>query len=410
MNTKIKIGIDISDYSIEALQLNHKDEVVMYARGRVPEGAVVDGVIVDVERCAKELKSIVEQVERDKNTVSLEEIGVMISVPESKLMTLYFTIPNSVQGAGVEDYVVNKASETIPGNMDDLYYSHIVIKKGNIKQAVFLGVSKQVVVGYKEMCEKAGVKLQHVGSELFALQRAILSRKRTEKASMIVDMGAKTTSVGIFDKEDVPHLSVVVHKGGVDVTNQIANALKVSTMEAEEIKKTTLKRGEKIMEGISKAVTSYTDVLIDEIGKAASYHNSKAGTHVENIVLCGGGSLMPEVLSAIEKGTEIKTEIGDPFVNISNTHLFNKEIEPVLFSGVVGLGLIGSRSKSPVINFLSIKEHKPTNSKQDKVPLNKVAQGVSIPKAKKTSRVFYLSILFVIATLLLLFWVIIKYL
>jgi type IV pilus assembly protein PilM len=168
-----------------------------------------------------------------------------------------------------------------------------------------------------------------------------------EKVILVVDIGAKTTNLVLFDGDELK-LSFSIEIAGNKFTKVISDKLNIPLKKAEEIKKKIGLNPE--MEGGKIFLILQKEVLeiIEEIRKIENYFGQKTGKKIEKIILIGGSALLPYLVDYLSENLEKKVEIGDPLskinVDILEEKGFLKETlktDSVIYSTAFGLALRG---------------------------------------------------------------------
>lgn len=83
--------------------------------------------------------------------------------------------------------------------------------------------------------EKAQVRPQHHTVSALAAAEAVLDRKQKEAGSLVLDIGAGTTSLSVIEDGEIQHVAVIP-MGGIHITNDLAIGLKTDLEVAEAVK------------------------------------------------------------------------------------------------------------------------------------------------------------------------------
>ncbi len=202
----------------------------------------------------------------------------------------------------------------------------------------------------------ADLDVPEITPSVLASAEAVLTPQQKELGVAIVDIGAGSTGVAVFEEEALLHLAVLP-TGSSHISNDIAIALKTEIDIAEKIKIRfgehifkTSKRKEKIETSpgeyfsfpVSKMaqagrarIAEILDLVQKELKKI-----SKANTLPAGIVLTGGGSQLPGIVDFAKKELNLPSRMGIPkgFAGI--------RADPS-FSTVCGLVLKGLRFQPP---------------------------------------------------------------
>ena len=195
-----------------------------------------------------------------------------------------------------------------------------------------------------------------------AAARAVLTEKQKENGVAVIDMGATTTGIAIYEEGDLQYVGVVP-AGSNNITNDLAIVLAIDPDLAEEIKTRFItgifgidknpvikinKDGKernferKEVEAVVKARLEDTFAEVRKKLKAAKYDQRLP----EGIILTGGGAKMRDIDLFAKDTFEAAVKIGIP-------HGFDGVSDAVAkpeFAVAVGLALIAAESNDLVVN------------------------------------------------------------
>ncbi|MFH1462506.1 MAG: type IV pilus assembly protein PilM [bacterium] len=348
-------GLDISDYSIELLSLDKKADkfsLLAYNRIILEKGIVENGKILDKEKLREKIKELVRGVKPR----GFKGSRVVISLPESKTFFHVFQLPEKLKEEGLEVAVEKEALKTIPLKSENIYsdFRVVSIKKGK-KNVLYVGVAREIVDDYLEVLRGAGLNPLAFSIESASLSRAFEKEITKEGDVLIVDIGARTTVLTVFDDNSI-RFSAIIPVAGNDFTQAISEKLKVSPEEAEGLKRKYRLDSKKKEGKVLLVLQNVLRKILAEVKDDKSFYEEKSGRKIKKVLLCGGSSLLPELVSYFSSNLpDLKVELADPFKGIL---LDRKMKKSVLFSNVIGLAKRASL-KNPEkagINLMPKKE------------------------------------------------------
>ncbi len=353
------IGVDISDHSVEILLLDDDGTIMSHGRSILEDGIIYNGEVLDQKKLSESLKEalrktkphpleIPEHAIKKKVALKKKNHKAIISLPESKTYIHLFSFPDkSNLYAKIEERIKN----TIPFDYEDLYWDFIEIpsKKREVK-VLCVAAQRDIVDSYIYFFKSANVDPVAFDIQGASIGRALLPTKRIREGKkkkqirdvmadgqsrMIIDMGAKTTTLSIFNEEAILVVSVPLPYAGNYFRKKISEGLGITEEEANIIKKE---------EGFKKDGRAYNIVkengmkIVEEINDANNYYQREFGSEVKEIIVAGGTALVPNVVEFLnEKIDGITVKMGDPLKKINDLDLLGKYA--LLYSNVVGLGL-----------------------------------------------------------------------
>ncbi|MDH4028208.1 MAG: cell division protein FtsA [Nitrospirota bacterium] len=180
-------------------------------------------------------------------------------------------------------------------------------------------------------CQKAGLEVLDVVVQPLASAEAVLSQDEKDLGTVVIDIGGGTTGIAIFHEGSICH-SAVLAIGGNNFTNDVAIGLRISTHEAERIKKehgcsmlSLLKGDEEIdvgsedersnrriprrylVEILQPRAEELFSMIREEITGRGFYRKMSSG-----VVLTGGAVLMEGMDVMAENILELPVRIGVP--------------------------------------------------------------------------------------------------
>ena len=279
----------------------------------------------------------------------------------------------------VEDVAV---TGRIPANRDVLDVvplEYALDGQGGIKDPLGMSgarleIRANVVSALTPNCENlkkatlaADVKAERLVPGVVAAARAVLTDRQRENGVAVIDMGAATTSVAVYEEGDLQYVGVIP-AGSNNITNDLAIVLAIDPEMAEEIKlrfvtgdfdtekppvirigkegKTERAFDRKEVEEVVKARLEEIFSEIRKKLKNAHYDQRLP----EGIVLTGGGAKMRDIDLFAKKCLEAAVRIGTP----QGLGGVSESIEKPEFATAVGLALLAAEQSS--IKFGPIKK------------------------------------------------------
>ena len=215
-------------------------------------------------------------------------------------------------------------------------------------------------------CEKAGLEVIEAVYQPLASADAILTEDEKELGVAMIDIGGGTTEVSFFREGSFCH-SAVLAIGGNNFTNDVAIGLRISTQEAEFIKKkygctllTMTKDDEEVEIGHDNGSTTrkiqrryLVEILqprAEELFSLIREEMVAKGLQKSlnsGVVLTGGGILMEGMDVMAENILELPVRTGSPVINGGDADVNGNPC----YSTGVGLMLYGAEVSSPGYSF-----------------------------------------------------------
>ncbi len=375
-------GLDIGTSCVKILvALKNPDssklEVLGISQG--PLLGVRRGVVVNIDEVSKKISDLVREVqgsvEQKIDSVYTNIGGSHISVVPSQGAVAVSRADQRISQEDKERVIQSAQTFSLPFNKEILEVfpqEFIVDGEGGIKDVLGLkGVRLEVKIlalcafsPYLDNLTNAvlnsGLQIEGIICSPIASSRAVLTPQQKELGVAVIDIGAGTTSLAVFEEGNLIH-SAVFPIGSLNITNDIAIGLKCDIDTAERIKrefgscilpkkndKNSLpKAGKKIkvvgagqeelvfsqkflIEIIEARISEIFGLINKELKKIFRENLLPAG-----IVLTGGGSKLPKITELAKKELKLPCRIGVPqgFLGLE---------EDTALSSVCGLVLHGA--------------------------------------------------------------------
>ncbi len=369
-------GIDIGTHSVRVVQAKldaEAERLAVIGAVSVPAAGLRRGVVTDLDEAVSALSTALEKLER-MTAVPVSEAVVSVSGQHIVSLTSKGVIAVSkadgeVSEADIVRVVDAAQAVSIPPNREVL---HVIPKafmldgQEGIKDplgmsGVRLEVDTTMVHGsssllknLQRVCSQAGVSARELVVTPLAAAQAVLSRKQKELGVVVVDIGAGTTSIAVYEENTLLH-TAVLPLGGLHITNDLAIGLRTSIDTAERVKilygyAGSLPIGEqqtidlsKIDENESESVAraDVVDIIEARLSEIFEHVNrelkaiNRDGQLPAGVVLVGGTSNMPGIVQYAKQALRLPAQVG---VLQGLTTIIDK-VEDPSFAVVCGLVL-----------------------------------------------------------------------
>jgi cell division protein FtsA len=210
---------------------------------------------------------------------------------------------------------------------------------------------------------QAGVAIDELVLAPLACAQAVLNKRQKELGVVVIDMGAGTTSMAVYEENNLLH-TAIIPVGGMHITNDIAIGLRCTVDTAEKVK---LMYGHALLSGVDRgaevnlaeldpdeterisqsAVVEIIEARLEEIFDYILKELKKInrdGKLPAGIVLTGGGSHLPGLVEFSKKQLRLPVQIG----SVQNLQSIIDDVSDPAFATVSGLTLWGSKYASPI--------------------------------------------------------------
>lgn len=354
--SNIVTGLDIGTYSIKGLVVQKKGkdwEVLSYAE--LPSFGLRKGAVVNVDETSKNVQMIVAGLEKDCNR---KISSAFVNIGGSHI---YVTPSDGIISVSRADQRISKEDKervlqatraiNIASKNDEILdvvtREFIIDDQKGIKDPENLtGLrleAKVLLICYfqpyftnlTQAILSAKLQINNVTPSPLAAANAVLTPQQKELGVALIDIGAATTSLAVFEEGELIHLAIFPI-GSANITNDIAIGLKTEVAIAESIKKQhgtcMFARTEKdkkdqsrkkievfdrssslnftkknLVDIIEPRVSEILDLIQKELRRINKQEMLPGG-----VVLTGGGAKLPKIKDLTKDILSLACEIGTP--------------------------------------------------------------------------------------------------
>ncbi len=373
--TKNSIGLDISDNSIEVVELERKDSAIVIknlGRTILNENIVVNGRI----RSKEKLKVALDKVFNDAKPEAITGKKIIFGLPSSQVSTKVLEIG----GHGLiekNEFVKNLVLKNFSFDQEDIVYTYKLLnkyKRGDKQEILVAASSKKVITEWQLFFNSLDFQVDYFDIEELALFRGLFN-ERIKKPVCLVDIGAMTTNISFFNSTGLRY-SYTADFAGKFITKKIAAKLKLKVAEAESLKVKNGLTGDTI---ISSIIGEALIGVIEEVNAALFYFNERSKEKVDEIILLGGTSKLRGLTKYLSDKINVKLTLASPVLRdvkasllyISASGLALKDIDDIWQKTDIVLPLVELPKveiKAPQV----IKDIEPVKKQEIKKEVRKV--------------------------------------
>lgn len=333
------VGLDIGSRTIKIVEVEKEGaSYSLTASGIVGySGTSVDKMVDE-----KEMSSLGQIIKKLHSEAGVSSKDVVISLPEPQVFTRTIKFP-LLTDSEIASAVKWEAEQYIPIPISEAIIQHTILSRNENASppevlVLLVAAPRVVVEKYTKVVQLAGLNTIAVETELVALTRALAP---LDKTVLLVDLGATSTNIAVA-KNSLLSFSRSIPIAGEAFTRAVSQGLGVTSQQAEEYKKTYGLEAAQLEGKVKGVLDPVLRMVVDEIKKAVSYYLSEEkGDTPSALIVTGGTSGMPEIISMLTKLVGMEVLVGNPFGNIKVDPETAQKLAPYapLYSVAVGLAL-----------------------------------------------------------------------
>lgn len=370
------VGLDIGTGSVKTLVAQKKSKeanLKVLGMTEIASKGIRKGVVINAEEVADVIQGALRKVQeissQRTDTAYVNIGGSHIFVTPSRGLISVSRADQKISEADIDRVIQAAQTFSLPPNREILEVfpkEFIVDGEKGIKeplgmQGIRLETEVLILCGFSPFIKnltqavlEADLQINDLVSAPLASSRAVLTPRQKELGVALLDIGAGTTGLAVFEEGSLIHMAIFP-VGSANITNDIAIGFKTDIDTAEKIKlefgsclyskskkkgkinlstaSNTLVFSQKNLVNIVEArVSEIFDLVNKELKKI-----SRAGLLPAGVVLTGGGAKLPKIVDLAKKELKLPVHIGIP-------QGFFPAKEDSSFSTVCGLVLGGADS------------------------------------------------------------------
>lgn len=267
----------------------------------------------------------------------------VLSIPETQSFVRALELP-LMSNRETDEAVQWAIRQHIPFDLDRVYidWQPIPSSAQRDRQEVLVGAAQRDVIDpLLAVVDEVGLRVVALELEAQAIVRSLLpADSQTITGVVIVDLGATSTNVIFFDRGSI-RFTTSVQRGGDDLTQQLAQTLRIAPQQAAETKAQTESEAvaRDTIHTAALSLIGQIKQVIDDMTRKYSL-----GNEIRAILLSGGSANLPGIIDLFtEVFPGLPIQVGNPLVNLmvdpEKDHLPISQEDATHFATAIGLAL-----------------------------------------------------------------------
>src|SRR3989344_922789 len=371
MGKNIVIGIDIGTLSVKTMVAEKEKGKLPHVLGvgEAASSGVRKGSVVDVSEISQAVVASCREAEKSSGAAikhayvsmgglgvsSLRQKGVVAASRADNEITEY-DVKRAIEACRSPVALLSNKSVvdahplffTVDGELISQNPLGLIGARLEAETMFIVGLTQQLNKLIKSV-EGAGITVDDVAVSPFAAGLAVLSKKQKEAGVALLDLGAATAALAVFE-ENLPLSLEIFPIGSSHITNDIAVGFQLSLEEAEK-----LKHNFSAEKARKTKLTDIVDARLADIVELMEKHLKKIGRSrllPAGIVVTGGGANLADLAEFFRRELQLPAQIGVS----QNIHSDYNRFQDPKWSVAAGLCLYGFEDeKGYVSDFSTIK-------------------------------------------------------
>ncbi len=354
------IGLDVGTSAVKIVvgETGPSNELLILNATQKPLIGMRKGYVVDIDQVSEDIEAAVKEAERISNKTIRHAVigigGIKLETLRAKGMVIVSRADNEIAESDVKraieqaesnlNHLNRVANKTIIHRLPfafkidgEIIPGRPIGVKGEKLEAdtLFVASLSQHLDDLIKSVENSRVAIDDIVAGPLAAACAVLTKRQKEVGVSLVDIGAETTSIAVFEEDRLLSLEVFPF-GSSHITNDIALGLQVSLEEAEQLKFHYVSDNQK------RKLGDIIDARLGDIFELIQNHLKKIGRNEllpAGAVIIGGGANLPNREDFAKNSLKLPAKIGVPAINIKS---HDKQIYNPKWATALGLCILAS--------------------------------------------------------------------
>ncbi|NQX88737.1 MAG: pilus assembly protein PilM [Halioglobus sp.] len=312
------LGLDISSTTVKLLELSQtggRYRVESYAVSSLPQDAVVEKSVNDVDGVANAIRTVVAQSRTKLKNVSAAVAG-------SAVITKLIDMPDGLSEDELETQLTLEADQYIPYPLDEVAIDFEIQgaspESENQVEVLLAACRRETIESRIEAIEGSDLVPKIIDVEAYAMERAFSQVQaqlglEDDSTVAIVDIGATMTTLSVLHSRQTVYTREQLF-GGKQLTDEIMRRYGLPLEEAGLAKK----QGGLPDDYEPEVLEPFKDAVVQQVARSLQFFfSSSQYNDVDHIVLAGGVSSMEGLEGLVQERLGTSTTVANPFAKMS---------------------------------------------------------------------------------------------
>ena len=312
------LGLDVSSTTVKLLELSYSGDryrVESYAVSSLPQDAVIEKNVNDVDGVANAIRSVVAQSRTKLKTVAAAVAG-------SSVITKMIDMPEGLSEDDMETQLTLEADQYIPYPLEevaiDFEVQGVSPEKDGQVEVLLAACRRETIDARVDAIETAELTPKIMDVEAYAMERAfglLQSQLDLDEDSTVavVDIGATMTTLSVLNNGQTIYTREQLF-GGKQLTDEIMRRYGLPLEEAGLAKK----QGGLPDDYEPEVLEPFKEAVVQQVARSLQFFfSSSQYNDVDHIILAGGVSSMEGLAEEVQDKLGTPASVANPFGEMS---------------------------------------------------------------------------------------------
>lgn len=312
------LGLDVSSTTVKLLELSYSGDryrVESYAVSSLPQDAVIEKNVNDVDGVANAVRSVVAQSRTKLKTVAAAVAG-------SSVITKMIDMPDGLSEDDLETQLTLEADQYIPYPLEEVAIDFEIQgpspeREGQV-EVLLAACRRETIDSRVEAVEGAEMTAKIMDVEAYAMERAFSLVQNQldldgDSTVAVVDIGATMTTLSVLHAGQTIYTREQLF-GGKQLTDEIMRRYGLPLEEAGLAKK----QGGLPDDYEPEVLEPFKDAVVQQVARSLQFFfSSSQYNDVDHIILAGGVSSMEGLPELVQEKLGTPATLANPFADMS---------------------------------------------------------------------------------------------
>jgi len=312
------LGLDVSSTTVKLLELSYSGDryrVESYAVSSLPQDAVIEKNVNDVEGVSNAIRNVVAQSRTKLKNVAAAVAG-------SSVITKIIDMPQGLGDDDMETQLTLEADQYIPYPLDEVSIDFEVQgpspESENQVEVLLAACRRETIEARVEAIEGSELFPKIMDVEAYAMERAFFLLQNQlelddDSTVAVIDIGATMTTLSVLNNGQTIYTREQLF-GGKQLTDEIMRRYGLPLEEAGLAKK----QGGLPDDYEPEVLEPFKEAVVQQVARSLQFFfSSSQYNDVDQIILAGGVASMEGLEELVQEKLGTPTAVANPFAHMS---------------------------------------------------------------------------------------------